>query len=181
MAKWLPIVRQACIAALALVCARAMPTHAAETAPQELTVSAADASLVIKLFAARHEGKRPAVIILHGGQGLEKFYAAYSRYAEALSALGIDAVLLPYYDEVDRRIMASADRSIRQSYFAEHLPIWSARVREVASYLARRQDWSGKTGLLGFSNGGFLAVASAASDPEISALVVFYAGSPAPP
>ncbi|CCE00455.1 dienelactone hydrolase family protein [Bradyrhizobium sp. STM 3809] len=178
MAKSFPILQQACIAALAFVCAHATPIRAMETAPQELTVPAAGASLTIKLFAARHEGKRPAVIILHGAQGVERFAAAYARYAQALAAAGIDAALVSYYDAADVSAMSSADQTIRQAYFSAHVANWSARVREVASLLARRESFSGKIGLLGFSNGGFLAVATAASDPRITALVVFYAGRP---
>ncbi|MGJ4893249.1 dienelactone hydrolase family protein [Bradyrhizobium sp. HKCCYLS3077] len=176
MAKRFPLSLWACIAALALVFTHTTPARAIETAPQELTVSVADASLAIKLFAGQRAGKRPAVIILHGRQGLDKFLPTYTRYAEALAAQGIDAALLSYYDEADLRMMASSDRSIRQNYFSEHLSVWSERVHEVTRYLSRRQDCTGKVGLLGFSNGGFLAVASAAQDPTISALVVFYAG-----
>ena len=39
---------------------------------------------------------------------------------------------------------------------------------------------TGRVGLLGLSNGGFLAVGASALDPQISAIVVFYGGIPGP-
>ncbi|MGY4308469.1 dienelactone hydrolase [Bradyrhizobium sp. USDA 4369] len=93
---------------------------------------------------------------------------------------GIDAVLVSYYDAADIGPMGSSDQALRQAYFYKHLPEWSARIRDVVSFMARRDVFSGKVGLLGFSNGGFLAVTCAASDPRIDALVVFYGGIPSP-
>ncbi|MGY3452281.1 dienelactone hydrolase family protein [Bradyrhizobium sp. USDA 4353] len=164
------------IAAIVLVFVHTTPTPAVDIVPQELTVTAADASITIKLFAGQREGPRPAVIILHGAQGLERYAAAYSRYAQALAANGIDAALVSYYDATDLGQMSSADRTIRQAYFSAHVATWSERVRAAVSLLTRREGFSGRIGLLGFSNGGFVAVATAASDPRISALAVFYAG-----
>ncbi|BAM89459.1 putative carboxymethylenebutenolidase [Bradyrhizobium oligotrophicum S58] len=176
MARLIPALRSACAAVMLVLCASATAACAAETAPQDLTVTAADALTTITLFPGRGEGKRPAVILLHGAQGIERFAAAYTRYAEALAAKGIDALLVSYYDAADIGPMRSADKHARESYFFAHLPKWSARIRDVVSFVARRESFSGKVGLLGFSNGGFLAVASAASDRRIDALVVFYAG-----
>jgi len=176
MARLNPDLRSACAAAMFLLCASATAARATETAPQELTVTAAGALTTIKLFPGQQEGKRPAVILLHGAQGPERFAAAYTRYAEALAAKGTDAVLVSYYDVADIGPMHSADQHARQSYFSAHLARWSERIHDVVSFVARRESFSGKVGLLGFSNGGFLAVAAAASDRRIDALVVFYAG-----
>ena len=180
MAKRLRLFRRICATALMLACIGASPTHADDAAPQELTVATADAPVAIKLFPGRQDGRRPAVIILHGAQGIERFAAAYRRYAETLAQKGIDAVLVSYYAAADIEPMGSSDQASRQAYFYKHLPEWSARIRDVVSFMARRDVFSGKVGLLGFSNGGFLAVTSAASDPRIDALVVFYGGIPGP-
>ncbi|WP_257165045.1 dienelactone hydrolase family protein [Bradyrhizobium sp. SRS-191] len=177
MAKRLATFRTLCIAAIGLAFVHTTPACAVDAVAQELTVSAPDASMTIKLFAGQHEGQRPAVIILHGAQGIERFAAAYSRYAQALAAKGIDAALVAYYDANDLGQMSSADPKIRQAYFSAHVATWSERVRGVVSLLVRRENFSGKIGLLGFSNGGFLAVATAA-DPRITAMVVLYAGRP---
>jgi carboxymethylenebutenolidase len=152
------------------------PMHAADNGPQALTVTTPDGPIPITLFPGGQDGKRPAVIILHGRQGIDTFAGAYTRYARALSSRGIDAVALSYYDASDTEAMASSDATSRRAYFAGRLPTWSMRIRDVVTFMARRGEFSGKIGLLGFSNGGFLAVATAASDPRIDALVVFYGG-----
>jgi carboxymethylenebutenolidase len=66
----------------------------------------------------------------------------------------------------------------RVAYFSKHLAIWADRVHAVISYALARSESSGKVGLIGFSNGGFLAVQAAATDTHVAALVVFYGGLP---
>src|SRR5690242_5014000 len=139
------------------------PARAQEIAHQPITVEAGNGPIEVTLFAASDRGTHPAVIILHGRQ---EFSDAYARYAEQLAARGMDAFVVSYYSDADRAAMAS-DRATRAAYFRAHLAIWSQRVRDVVSYARERTEASGKVGLLGFSNGGFLAVACAAADPRI--------------
>ena len=168
----------ACTVALPVLLGTSGAVRAAEITPQALTVDRSESRIAIKLFRALHDGKRPAVVILHTRQGLAQFSAVYDRYAQALATKNIDAVEMSYYDETDAAMMASSDRAVRQSYFSDHLPVWSRRVHDVVSFMTERRESSGRIGLLGFSNGGFLAVASAATDTRINGLVVFYAGLP---
>ncbi len=162
--------------ALSMLYGTLAATRAADITPQELTVQSSDYPVPIKLFPGQRDGRRPAVIILHGRQGIDRFAAAYTRYAEAVAAKGIDAVLVSYYDATDTAPMNAADQESRQRYFAQRRSIWARRVRDVITWTTERREFSGSVGLLGFSNGGFLAVATAAADPRINALVVFYAG-----
>jgi carboxymethylenebutenolidase len=147
---------------------------AAEDAVRELTVESGDGPIAIKLFSAVGENRHPAVIILPGRQDFDS--NAYTRFAEGLAAKGIDAVLLSYYDAADAAAMGTEDRASRGRYFGEHLPVRSERVQAVTGYLLQRSVASGKVGLFGFSNCGFLAVEAAVLDPRVSALVVFYGG-----
>jgi carboxymethylenebutenolidase len=147
---------------------------AAEDAVRELTVESGDGPIAIKLFSAVGENRHPAVIILPGRQDFDS--NAYTRFAEGLAAKGIDAVLVSYYDAADAAAMGTEDRASRGRYFGEHLPVRSERVQTVTGYLLPRSVASGKVGLLGFSNCGFLAVEAAVLDPRVSALVVFYGG-----
>jgi len=156
------------------------PAFAADAA-QEIVVQGADGPIAVKLFAGGQGGKRPAVIILHGRRSVAEWAAPYTRYAEMVAAKGLDAYLVSYYDAADAVAMASSGRAARVAYFGAHLALWANRVRDVVSYALARDESSGKVGLLGFSNGGFLAVRSAATDPRIEALVVFYAGLPGTP
>jgi carboxymethylenebutenolidase len=147
-------------------------------AADDLVVQGTDGPIKVQLFEGGQGGKRPAVIILHGRRSVAEWPAPYTRYAELIAAKGLDAYLVSYYDEADAAAMASADRAARITYFGAYLPAWADRVRAVVSYALARSDSSGKVGLLGFSNGGFLAVASAGSDRRVGALVAFYAGLP---
>jgi carboxymethylenebutenolidase len=88
----------------------------------------------------------------------------------------MDAFLVSYYSDADAAAMKSPDRPVRVAYFSGHLKNWANRVRDIVGFVLHREESSGKIGLLGFSNGGFVAVASAAADPRITALVVFYGG-----
>jgi carboxymethylenebutenolidase len=159
-------------AAILLFQPGAEPVRAGEIEKQAVTVDGRDGPISITLFAAGDPGRRPAAIILHGRLPND---AAYTRYAEQLVLHGMNALLVSYYNAADSAAMA-ADRNTRAAYFRAHLATWSERVRDVVSYALARSDASGRVGLLGFSNGGFLAVASAAADPRVGALVVFYGG-----
>ncbi len=150
------------------------------SAMEEILLKSADGPVSVRYVAARTEGKRPAVIVLHGRQTFDEHPALYTRYAEALAAKGIDAFIISYYSKADKEAMQSSDRAARVKYFGEHLSDWSNRVRGLVAQILSRADASGKVGLLGFSNGGFLAVLTAATEPRIDGLVVFYGGIAGP-
>jgi carboxymethylenebutenolidase len=171
-----------CAAFAALLSALAWPAYiwtafAAEAA-QDVVVQGPDGPIAVKLFAGGQGGKRPAVIILHGRESPVQLSAPYLRWGQEIAAKGLDAYLVSYYDTADAEAMASPDRAARVAYFGTHLAIWADRVRAVVSQALARDESSGKVGLLGFSNGGFLAVRSAAADERVAALVVFYGGLP---
>jgi carboxymethylenebutenolidase len=146
---------------------------------REVAVPSADSAIPVKLFSARAGSARPVVIILHGRQGIEPFSAAYTRYGTVIAAQGMDAYLVSYFRPDDAAVMTSRDLSARKALFARRFRYWSGLVRDVVSWGLEQKESSGKVGLIGFSYGGFLAVASAGADPRVSALVVFYGGIPA--
>jgi carboxymethylenebutenolidase len=151
---------------------------ATDIAGRALTVPTAERPVTVLLYAAHGETTRPAVVMLHGRQGIEPFAAAYTRYATAIAGQGIDAYLVSYYSNADDKAMHSPDRAYRKGMFDQRLQAWSQLVSEVVSFVLSRPASSGHVGLLGFSNGGYLAVASAAHDPRVAALVVLYGGVP---
>lgn len=167
------------VAALLLVLALVVQAAwAADIAGRALTVPTAERPVTVRLYTAPGETTRPAVVILHGRQGLEPFAAAYTRYATAIAGQGLDAYLVSYHSDADDKAMHSPDRAYRQGTFDQRLQAWSQLVSEVVSFVLSRPASSGRVGLLGFSNGGYLAVASAAQDPRVAALVVLYGGVP---
>jgi carboxymethylenebutenolidase len=134
--------------------------------------------LTAQLFSAPGTGRRPAVVILHGVQGLDAFPAFYQRYAAAIARSGIDAYLLAYYDESDAVQTRSKIAEERHAVFDGRVRSWAASVSAVVGAILAERQSSGRVGLLGFSQGGFLATAVAAQDTRISPLAVFYGGIP---
>ncbi|WP_161491900.1 dienelactone hydrolase family protein [Bradyrhizobium centrolobii] len=123
-------------------------------------------------------GKRPAVILLHGSRGIELKPRAYGRYADALSAKGIDAYLLRYMTDSDTAALnpKTSTQESREAYDTGRFDGWSDTVSATVTTILDRLDSSGRVGLLGFSLGGFIAANTAARDERIAALAVLYAG-----
>jgi len=142
-------------------------------------MEADDSPAVLTRFAAHRTGRRPSVVMLHGARGFDLKPRAYERYADALTAEGIDAWFLRFYTPADAQKMATlAEQPAREAYDSERYPAWSKRVSSTITTLLARTDSSGRIGLLGFSLGGFVAAATAASDPRVSALALLYSGMP---
>jgi len=132
-----------------------------------------------QLFAAQGDTKRPAVIILHGASGIDAFREFYQGYARAIARSGIDAYLLSYYDDAEfTRVQNHHSVEDIQTTFDNRCRAWSSLVSDVVGKIMSQDQSSGQIGLLGFSQGGFLATAVAVQDKHISALVVFYGGIP---
>ena len=155
------------------------PARADDTPPQQLTVPASERPVTVTRFAAAGEGKRPAVIILHGNGGLtEQTMPHYARYAAALAAQGIDAYIVAYYSHADARGMATTEGEARGRLTQARFRPWTRLVAEMVNSILERPESSQRIGLLGLSLGGFLSVTESSMDPRISALVVLYGGIP---
>lgn len=88
----------------------------------------------------------------------------------------MDAWLFSYYSAADEEVMQSMDRSRRVEYFNERFRDWAKTISDIAGFALAQKGSSGHVGLLGLSNGGFLAVGAAAIDQRIGAIVVSYGG-----
>jgi carboxymethylenebutenolidase len=148
----------------------------AAAAQTELIAPTANGPINVTLLAAPGEAPRPAVLILHGRQGIAPFAAAYTRYADDLAAAGIDAWLISYYSPDDAQAMRAPDRDKQIALLHTRIRDWMKTVEDVASFALAQKLGSGRIALLGFSNGGYIAVGAAAADPRFAAIVVFYGG-----
>ena len=170
------ISRRSVLGGLALVGA-SRSVHA--EVPETLNVAASEGDVALTRYAAEGQGRRAGVVVLHGARGVELHPRAYERYANALTARGIDAYLIRYYspaDDLAREKLTTAEA--RQAYQAERFGAWSGRVSSAVGAILERPDCSGRLGLLGFSLGGFVAAVAAARDNRIAALAVLYGGMP---
>jgi carboxymethylenebutenolidase len=158
-----------------LTASRALATEI----PEKIDVAASEGPVALTRYAANQAGKRPAVIVLHGSRGFELRLLAYQRYADALTAAGIDVYLARYYGPADEEALRKLGTSEkREAYEDGRYGAWADRVSSTVTAILARQECSGRLGLLGFSLGGFVAAATAARDERVAALAVLYGGMP---
>lgn len=170
------ISRRSLLGGVALLAAT--PSLAAATS-ETLSVDADEGRLTLNRFATGRAGKRPAVLVLHGSRGFDLRPKAYQRYADALTAGGIDAYFVRYYTPADEQAFATMQTSERrEAYEAGRFDAWAARVSSALSAVLAGADSSGRVGLLGFSLGGYVAAVAAARDARVSALALLYGGMP---
>ena len=166
---------QVAVVAIFLAVAIAGQVRASEIAVTEVRVPAGERTITARLYAAPGDQKRPTVIIVHGASGIDAFAGAYDGYARLLAQSGIDTLLPTYYTSEELAAVRSGDQGCMPDCRYES---WARLLISVIDAAIARKGTSGKIGLLGFSRGGYLAVETAALDPRISALVVFYGGIP---
>lgn len=128
-------------------------------------------------FPGAGDAKHASAILLHGYRCVEDCLPAFERYAHVLNAQGIDVYFVRYYDDSDRRLLDAGTLDQKPAYLAR-FKTWTGKVRAVARQVKSQQRSDGRVALLGFSQGGRLAIASAANNPDIQALVVLYARLP---
>ena len=142
---------------------------------KNIQLPAQERAVNVSYFRAPGDGKRPAVLLLHGAGGFGNQIASYNHYASELAASGMDAYLVNYYSGADERGMAHGDEVFQHRYVA-----WAKLVDDLADYLDKNADSNGRVGLVGFSNGAILASGAAARDTNVSAAVIYYGGAPWP-
>jgi carboxymethylenebutenolidase len=138
-----------------------------------------EGSISVERYAASGTNRRSSVVILHGRQGVEKLHDHYQRFAVALAEAGFDAYLVNYYIGDDSQRANNPDAEQRQANFSNRIHAWSKVVSTVMDSILLNDLASGRIALLGFSQGGYLATATAGLDSRVSALGVFYGGIPA--
>ena len=130
-----------------------IPAHGAPG--EQFSVTSGNDSLPVSRYAATVAGKRPAVIVLHGSRGIELRLRAYERYADALSAKGIDVYFLRYMTPADTAALTpkSSTHESRDAYDTTRFDDWANTVSATVTAILGRSDSSGRIGLLGFSPG----------------------------
>jgi carboxymethylenebutenolidase len=164
--------------ALAGLPALLAPIAARGAAGEEFKVVSGGDSLLVLRYAAAGSQKRPAVVALHGARGIEIKPRAYERYADALTARGIDTYFVRYMTAADMAALASTSHEIREAHETKRFDGWADTVAATVTDVLDRSDSSGRIGLLGFSLGSYIAAEAAARDTRVAALAVLYGGMP---
>ena len=164
-------------AAVALLSFALLPVmaSAAEIQGQHILLPAKERQVNVTYFRAPGEAPRPAILLLHGARGFDAQIADYDRYCSELASKGMDAYLVYYYSVNDQHSMASGT-----DVFIDRFAAWARLVDDLASDLLAAKQSNGKIGLIGFSNGGFLAAGAGALDQHINAAVIYYGAVPFP-
>jgi len=124
----------------------------------------------IEEFGAAKSGKQPAVIIVHGSTGLpygDRFFAGVS---ETFASQGFATYLVHYFDSTGTNYASDAD--IRWNFAT-----WLQTLDDATAHVSDRPGVDRRRiGFFGYSLGGYLAVARAADDPRIGAVVELAGG-----
>jgi carboxymethylenebutenolidase len=171
MSSWIRIVAGALLA-LGLLPGMA---SAAEIEGRHILLPAKERQVNVTYFRAPGEAPRPAILLLHGARGFDGQIADYDRYCSQLAGNGMDAYLVYYYSVNDQHSMASGT-----DVFIDRFAAWARLVNDLAGDLLAAKQSNGKIGLIGFSNGGFLAAGAGALDSRINAAVIYYGAVPFP-
>ena len=166
-----------CWCLLAVILGGFAHAHAEGIQTHEATQVTSRGPLVVKVFLAEGQGPHPAIIVLHGSQGLEKYRAFYERQATQLALAGFDAYVLNYYNEQD--VACSKTVETRRANFSRKIGDWSQMVSDVVTEVLAQGHKARPVGIVGFSQGGFLGTSVASRDTRVAALVVYYGGIPA--
>lgn len=119
------------------------------------------------LVTPRALGTHPGVILLPGSSGWKPTYADLAR---RLSESGFVVLALDYYAETGPATTGATDR-------ADKWLRWQQTVRNTIAYLHTLPSVSDRPiGLVGYSQGAFLAVSVASSTPTVRAVVAFFGG-----
>ena len=155
--------------------AGAAPAQSADIVGKVTTLPSGEREVKVEYYRAPGDGKRPAVLMLHGGagwEGLEGRYENFQHYASELANHGFDAYMVYYYSEQD----ISDRKANAPGVSIRRFPAWAQLVSDLTADVKKMPDSNGRVGLVGFSNGGNLSAHAAPLDKNIDAAVVYYGG-----
>jgi dipeptidyl aminopeptidase/acylaminoacyl peptidase len=114
---------------------------------------------------------RPAVLLLHGADGLT-FETGYRMGAQMVAASGFHVAFVHYLDRTGERRVAYA--TLRQRF-----PLWAETVRDGLTWLPGQPGVDpGRLGIVGISLGAALGLHVAAGDGRVKAVVDYFGPVP---
>jgi carboxymethylenebutenolidase len=128
----------------------------------------------VERFAPAAPGRCPAVLFVHGADGLKSSGEFYRTEASELAKRGYAVFLVHYFDRTGHSEVSP--KKIKK----EDFQAWRETVREAVRYAAGRRGVDKKRiGLVGFSLGAYLALAVAAEPGcPVAAVAEFFGGLP---
>jgi carboxymethylenebutenolidase len=159
----------------------ATPAAGTELEFRRLSVASRSGDVPVRCWSAAGAAAQPVVVLLHGASGFEPFSRHYESYAQLLAAEGFRTCAVLYYSASDTRVVGGRDQRARGTLFQRRFGAWLATIGDVVDGLSRLPLTDrGNVGVLGFSQGAYLAVGVAGTNPRVKALAEFYGGFPGP-
>lgn len=136
-------------------------------ASETLTFASGGEPIRIEAMPAPQLGLRPAVLLLHGADGLSGG-EHYRLAAQLVASAGYHTFLLHYLDRTGE--LRADYRKIKQN-----LPCWVGTVRDALDFMLQRPGVQAEClGVIGTSLGAGIAFAAAADDERIKAIVDYF-------
>ena len=131
-----------------------------------------DRRIRIDQHEAPNARQSPALLLLHGSGGNVSLWL--DRFAPTLSRFGVAAYAPHYFDKTET-VRATPELILD----GKHFPAWLAAAQDAITYIASRPTVdAGRIGVLGISLGGYLAMALAAQERRVRAVVELSGGLP---
>lgn len=130
--------------------------------------------ITLDWFRTPRPGLRPAVLMLHGRDGPRRFAEAYRHAAGTLARHGYHVLFVHYFDSTETA-------SVFGNTGLHNFLAWTHTVGDAVGWAAGREEIDpARIALLGVSLGASVALAHAAGDLRIKAVIDFYGMLPAP-
>lgn len=132
----------------------------------EGTFTSGGVPITVERFDAAGGGVRPAVILLHGADGLT-FGDRYREVARLLAGTGYHVFLVHYLNR-------TGERRANYATIGANFGAWSETLRDAIRHVAAQPGVANRIGLVGISLGAALSLATAAEDRRVKAVVEFF-------
>jgi dipeptidyl aminopeptidase/acylaminoacyl peptidase len=140
------------------------------TTDRRFTITSAGRPVRLEAFFPPGGERTPALLLLHGASGMNGGNRYIPHVAGALAAEGLTTVLVRYFDASDTSHADDAE-------IKRHSNRWLQAIDDAVTAVAQIPEMDPeRIALVGYSLGGYLAVAHAAGDRRIRAVVEFAGG-----
>lgn len=168
--SWIPTL------ALFTVSAPETPPNLMTVKEERLSLKSGDGKVAIERFFPEKKEKLPALVFLHGSDGLAKRGDDYRAACRAIAARGHLVLLVHYFDLCQTQY---ADKAAIDKHFLT----WVGIVHDAVGFARKMPEVdANRVGLIGYSLGGYVSLSAAvlAWRPEhrVGIVIEYFAGIP---